>query len=71
MMNKTHRIAALVGVVLMIVGLVTLLTGSFLPDLRALLMNISLIAFVMALGILIFLKYIRKQQEQESDENQE
>ncbi len=67
-MNKTHRLIALLGVVLICAGIVCMLLGAFLPTLRAVLMNVSLTATIAALGILVCLGAIRKRSEQKPDD---
>ncbi len=70
-MTKQNRIVALAGVALILISIVTMLVGALLPDLRALLMNVSLISFIAALGILVCLAAIRKRNAPEKDDQQE
>lgn len=67
-MNRTHRIAALLGVALIAASIVCMLLAGFLPQARDVLFNVTLITFIAALAILVFLLVIRKRKAEEQKE---
>ncbi len=70
-MNRPHRIVALLGVALIAVSIVCMLLAGFLPQARDVLFNITLMTFVAALAILVFLSVIRKRKAEEQKDHPE
>ncbi len=70
-MKNMDRIWALIGLVLIAASLICMLAGCFLPDARALLMNISLITLAGAGAVLAFLGVKRSRDKQNEADNQQ
>lgn len=64
---KNQRIWASIGVVLILVSIVCMLVGLFTGAAKALLMQISMLGFVGAAGILLALSIIRKKAKDEAE----
>lgn len=64
---KNQRIWASIGVVLILVSIVCMLVGLFTGAAKALLMQISMLGFVGAAGILLALSIIRKKVKDEAE----
>ncbi len=58
---KFHRILAVLGLVLMGASIVLMLAGFFAGAAKALLLNISVLCFLLAATVLLILNYRRKQ----------
>ena len=69
-MNRSHRIWAVVGLVLIAISLLSMMVGFFAETLRALMFNVSLTSFIVALGVLVVLSAIRKRNEQGYDDQE-
>lgn len=68
---KSQRIWASIGVVLILVSIICMLVGLFTGAAKALLMQVSLVGFVGAAGILLALSIVRKRtnSDAENDKN--
>lgn len=65
---KGQRIWASIGVVLILVSIICMLVGLFTGAAKALLMQVSLIGFVGAAGILLALSIVRKKADDGTQE---
>lgn len=65
---NTKRIAAIVGLVLIIASVLCVICVGVLPDYRELLMTVSTITFVGAAAVLGVLVYRRKAEEAQGDD---
>lgn len=68
---KNQRIWASIGVVLILVSIICMLVGLFTGAAQELLMQISLVGFVGAAGILLALSIIRKRSNDDSENSNE
>ena len=68
---KAQRIWATFGLVLMVVSLVCMIVGMFTGAAKELMMQIALLSFLGAAGVLLGLKGLQKRQENQESEKQE
>ena len=68
---KAKRIWAAVGLVLMVVSLVCMVSGMFVGAAKELMLQIALLSFLGAAGVLLALKAVEKRQESQENEKQE
>lgn len=64
---KNQRIWASIGLVLILASIICMLVGLFADAAKALLMQISLVGFVGAAGILLALSIIRKKAKDDAE----
>ncbi len=67
---KKQRIGAVIGLVLMALSVVMMLAGMFAGNAKALLLNVSLVCFLLAVTVLFILNYQRRQPEEKAEEDQ-
>lgn len=68
---KNQRIWAAIGLVLILVSIVCMLVGLFTGAAKSLLMQISLVGFVGAAGILLALNLLRKKEKDDEQASSE
>lgn len=68
---KNQRIWASIGLVLILTSIICMLVGLFTGAAKALLMQISLIGFVGAAGILLALSIIRKKAKDDAENDKD
>ncbi len=69
-MNKSHRILALVGIVMIVAAVLTMLVSGFVPTLRDLLLNISLLCTCLGATVLVVLLFLRKRQQEKVEDEE-
>ena len=65
---KNQRIWAALGLVLIVASIVCMMVGMFAGSAKALLMDISLVGFLGAAGILLALSILRKKAQEKGDQ---
>ena len=65
---KNQRIWAALGLVLIVASIVCMMVGMFADSAKALLMDISLVGFLGAAGILLALSILRKKAQEKGDQ---
>lgn len=65
---KAKRIWAALGLVLMVISLVCMIAGMFAGAAKELLLQIALLSFLAAAGVLLGLKAMEKRQESDKQE---
>lgn len=68
---KNQRIWASIGLVLILASIICMLVGLFAGTAKALLMQISLVGFVGAAGILLALSLIRKKAKDDAENDKD
>ena len=68
---KSHRIWAMLGLVLIVGSIVCMMIGMFVPAAKDLLMQISFVGFIGAAGVLAALSIIRKKAQEKDADGQE
>ena len=69
MKATTQRIWAVIGLILIFASIVLMLVGLFAGAAKSLLLNIALLCFVGAAGVLLALSLQRSKAEENKDEN--
>ena len=67
-MMKAKRIWAALGLVLMVISLVCMIAGMFAGAAKELLLQIALLTFLAAAGVLLGLKAMEKRQDSDKQE---
>ena len=67
-MMKAKRIWAALGLVLMVISLVCMIAGMFTGAAKELLLQIALLTFLAAAGVLLGLKAMEKRQDSDKQE---
>lgn len=67
-MMKAKRIWAALGLVLMVISLVCMIVGMFTGAAKELLLQIALLSFLAAAGVLLGLKAMEKRQDSDKQE---
>ena len=68
---KNQRIWAVIGLILIVASILSMTLGMFIPAAKALLMQIALVGFVGAAGILLALSVIRKKAAEDEGSTKE
>ena len=68
---KNQRIWATIGLVLIVASILAMTGSMFIPEAKALLMQVSFLGFVGAAGVLLALSVIRKRAQENETKDEE